>query len=304
MGNKVELEHQLADQRNRFEAGTVPRFNVLQAEVALANARPDLIRARNNYLVAELTLGRTIGVETAAQPGRLPFEPAGELQIRPQPFDLATALNVARERRSFLKVQRLQILIDAQQINVALAGYKPRLDVNGGYELRNSHLSDDLTDTVNGWFFGITGSWNIFDGFETHGRVKQARAQLEQAKVTYDDSVKQVELEVQTAFSQLQQARETVESQRKTVEQALEAVRLAQERLNAGAGTQLDLLNVQVALTRSRSTELQAFRDYEVALADLERATELDTKYDDSFKEPLARKTVVKPVTAPRKKTR
>ena len=31
------LESQLQDQQNRFEAGTVPRFNVLQAEVALAN---------------------------------------------------------------------------------------------------------------------------------------------------------------------------------------------------------------------------------------------------------------------------
>jgi outer membrane protein TolC len=31
------LEQQLQDQQNRFEAGTVPRFNVLQAEVALAN---------------------------------------------------------------------------------------------------------------------------------------------------------------------------------------------------------------------------------------------------------------------------
>ena len=42
------LESQLKDQQNRFEAGTVPRFNVLQAEVALVNQQPALITARNN----------------------------------------------------------------------------------------------------------------------------------------------------------------------------------------------------------------------------------------------------------------
>ncbi len=41
------LESQLKDQQNRFEAGTVPRFNVLQAEVALYNQLPLLITAQN-----------------------------------------------------------------------------------------------------------------------------------------------------------------------------------------------------------------------------------------------------------------
>ena len=43
------LEKELEDSRRRFDAGTVPRFNVLRAEVELANARPGLSRARNAY---------------------------------------------------------------------------------------------------------------------------------------------------------------------------------------------------------------------------------------------------------------
>src|SRR6266480_6202684 len=49
------LETQLKDQQNRFEAGTVPRFNVLQAEVALYNQLPLLITAQNNYRISKLT---------------------------------------------------------------------------------------------------------------------------------------------------------------------------------------------------------------------------------------------------------
>src|SRR5204863_1003353 len=62
------LEAQLKDQQNRFEAGTVPRFNVLQAEVALYNQLPLLITAQNNLRIAKITLAKTLGLDF--QPGR------------------------------------------------------------------------------------------------------------------------------------------------------------------------------------------------------------------------------------------
>ena len=281
-------EDQLKDQQNRFEAGTVPRFNVLRAEVELANVRPNLIRARNNYLIGQLDLAKTLGLLAAAD-GKPTFNCVGELLTAGRPGQLSTALALARERRPFLKVQRQKILIEKEQIKVALAGYKPRLDVNGGGLVRNSRLTDALDDTVNGWFFGVSGRWNLFDGFETAGKVKQATATLEAAKVTYDDSVQQVELEVQQAFANLQQAKETIQSQQKNVEQALEALRLANERLAAGAGTQLDVLDARVALTRARSTEVEARADYSKALAEFDRATATNTVYDDGFDDPLVK---------------
>ena len=276
----------LRDQTNRFEAGTVPRFNVLRAEVELANVQPDLIRARNNYLLAEIALAKTLGLNPG--PGGKPtFNVTGSLGIADRPLGLQSALELARARRPFLKVQRQQILRQTEQIKVALAGYKPRLDANAGYELRNSRLSRDHDRTVDGWFFGLTGQWNIFDGLATQGRVKQARAQLESARINYSDSVQKVDLEVQTAYANLQTARETIRSQQKNVEQAKESLRLANERFSAGAGTQLEVLDARTALTKARSTELQSRGDYNSALAEFDRATATDTVYAESFHDPL-----------------
>jgi outer membrane protein TolC len=282
------LQSQLKDQKNRFEAGTVPRFNVLQAEVALSNQIPLLIKARNDYTIAQLAIAKTLGVQyNTWHPGKSLIEAAGELTIREQSIDQNTAVSLAKERRSFLKIQRQNILIQLQQIKVALSGYQPQISAKGGWELRNSSLTNDLDHTVNGWFFGVQGNWNIFDGLATYGKVKEARAQLESAKITYDDSVLQVELEVQQALANLREARETIDSQTKNVEEALEALRLAQERLSAGAGTQLDVLNGQVSLALARTNKLQALHDYNVALAELDRVTGVDTQYTDSFKDPL-----------------
>ena len=285
------LESQLQDQKNRFEAGTVPRFNVLQAEVALANAQPALIQARNNYHIAQLQLAKTLGYETRDLPGgQEPFSLTGELNIPAIYTDLAHGLRYARERRPFLKAQRQNILMDVENITVAAAGYKPTVSANAGYTVESNRLSSDLSDTVTGWFFGVQGSWAIFDGFETFGKIKQAKARLEEARVNYEDSVQQVDLEVQQSWANLQQAKETIASQEKTVEQAEEAVRLARERLGAGAGTQLDVLNSTVALNQAQTTELQARLTYNTALAEFERVTAADTKYNESFDDPLTHK--------------
>jgi outer membrane protein TolC len=284
------LRDQLKDQQIRFEAGTVPRFNVLQAEVALSNAIPNLINAKNAYLISQLNLAKVLGVDYGGATAPVPFNAVGNLDIEERPITLEQATEIARAQRSIMKVRREAILIQVEQIKVALAGYKPTLAVQGGYEVRNSRASNSLADTVNGWFFGVTGSWDVFDGFATYGKAKQARAALEEARIDYNDTWHFVELEVQQAYANIQQAKELLASQEKNVEQAEEAVRLATERLAAGAGTQLDVLSQTVALTTAQTTRLQARSQYIQALADYDRATGYVTRYEETFKDPVVEK--------------
>ena len=274
----VLLSDQLKDQENRFTAGTVPRFNVLQAEVELANARPDLIRAKNNLHISRLQLAKTLGLDTDDEP-----EVVGTLRMIPREVNLSRALAAARDNRAILKAQQNTVAGDEQQIVVAKAGYKPSLTADVGYEVVNSRSSSDLAKLTNGWYLGVNGTWAIFDGFATKGKVEQARASLASAKVSLADSVQQVELEVQKAYAQAKVSRQVIASQAKVVEQADEALRLAKERLNAGAGTQLDVLNARLALTKARTTQKQALSDYNVALAEYDRATGADTISDPTL---------------------
>ncbi len=285
------LKSQLQDQQNRFAAGTVPQFNVLQAQVALANQYPQLIRTRENYTVDLLTVARTLGIQyNPLRAGQPPFNPVGDLTVHLLTVNEPEAIRIAKEERPFLKEQRQAILVQLQQIKVALAGYQPTLSVSGGYEVKNSPFSstDQLSDTVNGWFFGVNGNWAIFDSGATYGRVKTARAQLQSAKVNYDDAVLQVELQVQQAIASLKEAAETIQSQIKSVEEATEALREARARLDTGVGVQLDVLNAQVALLTAQSNVLQAQHDYNAAVAQFEYAIGIATHYQEYFDDPLS----------------
>jgi outer membrane protein TolC len=289
------LETQLKDQQNRFEAGTVPRFNVLQAEVALYNQIPQLITAQNNYRISKITLAKTLGLDF--QPGRgenPPLDVVGEMPYNPRTIALADAIELGKQRRPFLKQARANVLNQLQQVRTAAGQYLPTITATGGGEWVSSPTNSSWHDISKGWVAGVQGSMPIWDSGAIAGQVIQQRALLSEAKITYDDDVRQVELEVQTAYSNLQQNRELIVSQEKNVEQAEEALRLAKARLDAGAGVQLDVLNAQVQLLTAQSTRLQALFGYNSSLAEFDRATGAQSSYQEMFADLAPRATKTK----------
>jgi outer membrane protein len=284
------LQSQLQDQQNRFEAGTVPRFNVLQAQVALSNQLPLLISARNNYTIAQLQLAKTLGLDFDPRRGdRPPIEAVGELVYVPREIPVAQAIALAKENRPFLKQQKATVLSNEAQVGVARSGYFPQITALAGSETRSSFLTDNIREARSGYIFGANGTWAVWDWGATFGRVKQAQAVLEQSKVTFDDDVRQVELEVQQAYANILQGRELVKATEKSVEQAAEALRLASARLDAGAGTQLEVLDARTQLTTAQSNRLQALYTYNAAVAEFDRATATEVKYSVCVDEPRTR---------------
>ncbi|HZR15799.1 MAG TPA: TolC family protein [Verrucomicrobiae bacterium] len=266
------LTNELTDTTRRFDAGTVPRFNVLRAEVELANARPKLITARNSLRISKNNLANVLGLNVP--PGTfedIPLKLSGRLEAEAFELELPRAIELALEQRTELGVLRKAEALRKEDVIVARAGYKPVLQGYVGYDLHNSILNSDLTTTDYGWIAGAQLSWNLFDGLRTQGRVKEAAANYERAGIDVDDKRRSIELEVRTAYSNFIEAREVLESQKKVVEEAEEALRLARARSEAGTGTQLDVLSAQTALTEARTTQVQALHDYETARARLQR---------------------------------
>src|SRR6516164_4970544 len=289
------LEAQLKDQQNRFEAGTVPRFNVLQADVQLHNQIPQLITAENNLRISKLQLAKTLGLDFQRRRGDSPpLEVIGDMPYIPRPIELANAIEMGKQRRAFLKQARANVLNQLQQVRAAAGQYLPSITTTGGGEWVSSPTNSSWHDISKGWTALVQGSMPIWDSGAIAGQVIQQRALLSETKITYDDDVRQVELEIQTAYSNLQQNEELVKSQEKNVELADEALRLAKARLDAGAGVQLDVLNATVQLLTAQSTRLQALFGYNSSLAEFDRATGAQSTYTEMFANLRPRATTTK----------
>ncbi len=266
------LERQLKDVRNRYEAGTVSNFEVLRSEVALANAQPALITARNDYRLAIEELRRALGYIAASESNlaKIP-EFLGTLEFKPSSFELRSALATAREQRpDLLRLARLTAAAE-EGVTARQAAYLPSVSAFGSYDWRRAPVSNTKA-SLDGWTVGLQSSWSIFDGRATAGRVAQARSFLELSKLALAEAQLTVDVDVRRAISSFQQSTELAEASQKVVAQAEEALRLANARFSAGTATQLDVLTSQVELTTARLNQLQAYYSYNVAVAVARRA--------------------------------
>lgn len=271
------LQRQLQDVKNRYEAGTVSNFEVLRAEVALANAKTPLITARNDYRLAIEQVRQVLGFTTSSvtNAAKIP-EFVGTLAFAPIAYDLPSALTTAREKRpDLLRLEKLQAASE-QGVLARRANYKPVVSLFGSYAATKRAGSNSFSDARDGLTVGLQSTWDIFDGRATAGQVMQARSQLEQIKLSYAESQLVVDVDVRRAISNLQQSTELAEASQKVVTQAEESVRLANARYSAGTATQLDVFQSQVDLTTARLNQVQAYYSFNIAAAQLRRAMGLE----------------------------
>jgi len=267
------LQKELDDQQRRFDAGTVPHFNVLRAEVAVANAKPNLFHATSQYRIAKNTLANLLGYNLPREVlENIPLNLTDTFDITPWDMLLPDAIQQALERRTELTDLREQVVLQHLNIVNAKSGYQPTIQAFAGYTWQNSSFSTDVADELNGWNVGGQLTWNIFDGALTIGKVQQAKALHQKAQTELENRSRQIELEVRTAYSDFLEAKEVLDSQTKVQEEAEEALREANARADAGTGTQLDVLDAETSLTQARTTQVQALHDYDTARAKLERA--------------------------------
>jgi len=269
------LQKELDDQQRRFDAGTVPHFNVLRAEVALANAKPNLFHATSQYRVSKNVLANLLGYNLPREVlENIPLNLTDTFDITSWNMILPDAIQQALECRTELADLREQVVLQNLNIVNAKSGYKPTVQAFAGYTWNNSQFTDpnDLSYTIHGWNVGGQLTWAFFDGGLTIGKVQQAKALYKKSQTELEDRSRQIELDVRTAYSDFLEAKEVLDSQTKVQEQAEEALREANARFDAGTGTQLDVLDAETSLTQARTTQVQALHDYATARARLERA--------------------------------
>jgi outer membrane protein TolC len=252
--------------------GTKPKSDVTRAEVEVANARVDVIRARNLVRFSETSLANALGLEAT-----VPIEIEDTLTYEPVTLDSTQLLAEALGNRPELRQSQARLDASRAQLSGAKARYLPDLTVLG----TAGYASDDAVVSTDGFASGvsfadqwsITGqlTWNLFEGFFTQARVKETQALVEAARANYDSVELQVRLEVEQAYIAVIEAAERYGATEKAVESAQENLRLAQGRYDAGVGTILELTEAQLSLTNAEADSVRAVTDYRVGLATLDR---------------------------------
>jgi len=247
-----------------YDAGTVPRYDVIRSEVGRAEAHQRTIMARNGLQMARASFINLLGIDQDTPYNLKPVPQAQAVSV-----DLAAVQALGRANRS--EVQAMLYTLDMSRYLVASAasGQAPNLILNSQYQLQTATaLSQSGT-----WASALAVQWPIFDGGYTRARVKQARESLHQVEIAYQDLLRAVDLEVKQAYLKLLEAQAMLETTNRDVDRAEEGLAIARIRYQEGMSTSLELDDAQAARTVAQVTNIGAIYEYFIALSGLERAT-------------------------------
>ena len=259
----VQLQEHLKVAQDLYEFGLVTFNDVLQAQVALADARQQLIRAQNTVVNTRAAFNKLLDLPVD-HPTRLQEESGITLPT----WNQQEATELALGQRSDLKAANRRVLQGEKGVTKARAGYYPRLFAQAGH----IYEQNDLT-VHDSQYFAILGlQWNLFSGLDTRAQVAQAHQRLQQLLVQRQDLAEQVKLEVQTAYLALKETAERIGVTKDAVAQGEENLRLNQERYKEQVGTATDVIDAQTLLTRARVNYFNAIFDHQIAKAQMLRA--------------------------------
>jgi len=260
-----QIEAHLQIVKNFYSAGAVAKVDVLRAEVQLANAKQNLIKAENGLSLAKAGFNQLLARNLNTE-----FEVVDILELTPSKVNLDDCLKKAVNSRPELKQMKANIEMLKQRLTIAKADNYPSVALFGNYDYQKGKTPEIKWDES--WMAGIMVNWTLWDWKARKSRINQAEAELEAVSAQELLLRDGIMLEVKQAVLNLNEAEKNIDVSQDAIGQAEENLRITREMYKEGAATTTDVLDAQTLLTQAKTNYYQALYDYHLALAKLEKA--------------------------------
>jgi outer membrane protein len=254
------FEASLAIAKKRLEGGTLLKSGVLDVEVRLAQAREELVRARNANALAARVLRNLLGIES----GDFEVADTAPSVTAPDSGDFSGRPEMAASRQREQAAQ--------EQARAAKGGYLPRVSAFGSldydYGWKYDHGGGSFTA-------GALLQWDLWDGKLTRAKVAEANANLESAREEQRKLRLALDLEVERARLDLKAADERLSVTDQAVAQAAESASLTRARFEQELALSTQLIDAETALVSARVRRAEAEADQQIAIAAVRKALNL-----------------------------
>jgi outer membrane protein len=256
--------------RAQFGKGTMAEFDLLRAEVQVANTEPLFIAAENSLQLAENALKNILAIPLDQE-----IDVQGDLVYQViQPDVIEQRRRDAMATNPVIAQLNLQESILKKNISIEQANFYPTINLIGSYQWQSQDNTYQFSNYLwaNSLNVGLQLTYPLFDGFKSSARAEQAIIDHQKMQTTLQKAEEGLRLRIQSLELRMAEASKRIEGQEKSLGQAQKALRIAETRFKSGVGTQLEIMDTQVAMTRTQTNYAQAIYDYLVARAEWENA--------------------------------
>ncbi len=298
----ANTEKQLARTNELFNAGSVPRGDLLDIKATIAGNKQNIIIAENALLISKLSLAQLLQlpdfkefdvIETISD-----SKESSVMLENPE-----NILKKAKQERIELKIAKSNLDVAEKDISIAKGAFQPTLTAFYGFNTRASYndrfigLTPDLANPFSpigfvegsstrvlqpnlvpvlgnaapvfdqfsdfkGNSFGFQLAIPILNGFTVKNNVARNKITFERSKIAMQQSELDLERNVYNAYANAKGAQNAFESAKISLEARQNAVDFAKERFNVGMMNSFDYNQSQSLLVNAQSEVLRTKYDY------------------------------------------
>jgi outer membrane protein len=259
----AESEERLRIAEKAYKEGRIAKYDLLRKRTDLADSRQQLNNGERDVDVAFADLKNALGA-----PQDCSYVLSEKLAFAPEMRDEGELQALALRQRPEVRAAYARVLSAQANVAVAESAYKPQIYATAMAEGMTASGNSD-----HGYLIGVTAALPLFDNGLRKSSVSEARAVLKQAQAEQRDTMLGIGRDVSASFARLKAAGKNIDLAKANVEQAQEDYRVIKLRYESGKAINVEVLDALASLTRAQTQYAEALYNYNVAQADLHRAT-------------------------------
>lgn len=275
--NVVRLKKILDDTKAFNKQGFAELIDVERLEVQYNNLITEKDKTVRLIGLSETVLKFQMGYKLSD-----PITLSDSLNINTDTFEELSSSKIDITKRpdyQLFKAQQSLLDIDVKRLKW---GYMPTLAAYGAYQYNAQREKFDFLDTDQQWFkialIGATLNLTIFDGFQRHNKIQQAKISSLKNLNTIKAIEQAGELEATVASITYNNAYQSVLVQKKNMVLAQHVYDVAQKKYQGGVGTSLEIVNAETSLKEAQTNYYNAVYDMLIAKIDYQKAIGTLTK--------------------------
>lgn len=277
-----EMKSRLEDAKKRVHtlleggASDVTELDMLKLKVFEADLKRRFVDAHTQIDVGKRALSVLLG---GGPSNGLDIEDKKCTPVKVTIGDAQEYYRYAKSERSELKQIKTAVEIARSAMRMARADFFPSFFLGGQFEygvapgrtsIDNPYLADDL-DTLSGYAaLGFNQNLNFF---QTNSKYKKARADYRKALSQFELVSSAIMLDVRKSYEELVSAEKVIKIMRQGYKDARSYITSAFLGFDMGTVTTSKLIEAFVAYTKIKFDYISAIHAYNVAIADLTKAT-------------------------------
>ncbi|HEX6307537.1 MAG TPA: TolC family protein [Longimicrobiales bacterium] len=268
-----QAEATLAQVRASEGVGESAEFDVLRAQVARDNQRPQVIQRRADRDIAYMRLKQLLNLSQEAD-----LELMSELPVRVDAIarakgssgvsgDLVVNADTGSSHRAAVRQAEEQVVVRENLRRAVRAERLPAVNLTTQWG-RVAYPRQGVpawADMRSNWTVGVQLELPILTGGAQRGAELKAQADEVEARARLEQTRELAALDGRSALERLESAESAWDASVGTVEQAERAYRIAEIRFREGLSTHVDVSDARLMLQQAEVNRALAARDVEVA---------------------------------------